>query len=489
MVGNFISLEYKRFFRSSYWQKSLALNIFMAFLGLYLMLNFVIVGFGLFFLLKKHFPEKDPWVLVNSYLFFWWGIDMLWRYFNQKLPEAAVKPFLTLSLRKKQIAHYILFKSTFSFWNVLPIMFFVPFAAVLWSKGYDHTQILLWVGTALGLVLVNNYMNYLVNNSDKFLWLLGSLLIGIFGLDYFNKVPFHKYFYQLFDTRAHLLVSLAVIWLFVFLFYRLAYKNIYSHLYLDDKLKGKQKAVHTSDLSFTSRFGEVGTYLNNDIKLIWRNKRTKNMVYGLLFMPLMGLMYIFRDYKDAESMIIQFFVPAVYMVGLVSISFGLNIPAWDSAYYPLLMSQKVNLRKYIEAKWLFLSMVNIIGFILSIPYAFKDIRLLLLLFTSLMLNLGVINFVVLWNSSNNSKRIDLDQKATFNTQGFSIRNLVMSMIVYFVPFILMIVGMKTIGFGYTMFIVSSLALVSLFFKNTYLDKITALYQKKKYKTLQGFKQD
>lgn len=71
MTAHFLKLEWKQYFRSSYWQKSIFLNILLAFFALYFMVSFLIIGIGGYFILKEQFPEQNPLVLVNSFLMYY----------------------------------------------------------------------------------------------------------------------------------------------------------------------------------------------------------------------------------------------------------------------------------------------------------------------------------------------------------------------------------------------------------------------------------
>jgi len=85
MIKHFLNFEWKQFFRSSYWQKSIALNILMGFLALYFILVFLVLGIGLYPILKKQFPESDPLIILNGFLFYWFLGDLVMRFFLQKL--------------------------------------------------------------------------------------------------------------------------------------------------------------------------------------------------------------------------------------------------------------------------------------------------------------------------------------------------------------------------------------------------------------------
>ena len=70
MFQKFITLEWHRFFRSSYWQKSLILNILLGFFALYMLASFLIIGLAIYPMLKEKVPDKDPFILVNRFLIY-----------------------------------------------------------------------------------------------------------------------------------------------------------------------------------------------------------------------------------------------------------------------------------------------------------------------------------------------------------------------------------------------------------------------------------
>ena len=59
MIVPFLKLEWKQYFRSSYWQKSIFLNILLAFFALYFMASFLIIGIGGYYILKDQFPNQE----------------------------------------------------------------------------------------------------------------------------------------------------------------------------------------------------------------------------------------------------------------------------------------------------------------------------------------------------------------------------------------------------------------------------------------------
>src|SRR5690554_8189546 len=116
-IKHFIKQVCKQYFRSAYCQKIIAINILFVFVALYFVVSFLILGIALYPILKEQFPDKDPLVIVNSYLFYWFLTDLVMRFFFQKLPVMSVKPLLILPVKRSKVVHYVLGKSVLSFFN------------------------------------------------------------------------------------------------------------------------------------------------------------------------------------------------------------------------------------------------------------------------------------------------------------------------------------------------------------------------------------
>jgi hypothetical protein len=110
MISHFLKLEWKQFFRSASFGKSIGIKIVMGFFGLYFITMFLFMGIGAFYGLKKFFPEQDPLMVVNSFLLYAITADLIFRYIMQKLPLMNIQPLLTLPINKNKIVHYVLVK-------------------------------------------------------------------------------------------------------------------------------------------------------------------------------------------------------------------------------------------------------------------------------------------------------------------------------------------------------------------------------------------
>ena len=103
MISHFLRLEWKQYFRSANWQKSIFLNILLVLFALMFALYFLAGGLLAFKIIKKTYPTEDPFILVNSFLLFAIVGDLVFRYIMQKLPVMNIKPMLTLPIKNNKI--------------------------------------------------------------------------------------------------------------------------------------------------------------------------------------------------------------------------------------------------------------------------------------------------------------------------------------------------------------------------------------------------
>jgi len=485
MFKKFINLEYKQFFRSRYWQKSLALNILLGFFALYLLASFLVLGLAVYPLLKEKIPDKDPFIIVNHFLIYIFLIDLIVRYFLQNLPKLSVKPFFILPVKRSQITHYLLGKSALSFFNFLPAMFYIPFSIMLIINGYNILGVLMWLLAVLTLTLSNNYLNSLINKNNRLFLLVLALLVLISISQYFGwfdwTIVFSRLFYGFYQYPISVILAIAVF----LLCYYLAYKTLKQQLYLDF-ISQKKQFTADEGLTWLDRFGQKSIFLRNDIRLIRRNKRPKMVFIMSFIMVFYGLMFFSNPIYMEKTPFMLIFV-VLFMSGAFTLNFGQFVPAWDSGYYSFFMSQNFKYREYLEAKWLMMTMMTILLFILSTPYLYFGGKILLLLLVGAVFNLGFTSYLVLFFGAYNRKAIDLNKSAMLNYQGTSAIQFLMVFLIMIVPIIIYGLANYFWGFNIAVGIIFILGILGLLFKKSIMDFIEKKYIANKYKTISAFK--
>lgn len=486
MFKHFTRLQWKSFFRSSSLGKSLGIKILMGFMAVYFLGILAFSGAGLFYILEKQFPDSDAVFILSQYLVFWVLGELFLRYFMQKLPVMDIKPFLPLPVKKSSITHYILACSAVSFYNFLALFFFVPFCIVLLVQGYAALNVLVWLISVIGIVLSINYIIFLINKNDKALMALVFVLAGLYGSEYFGILPVKQYvdtiFYALFINPIYNLIPL----LLAATSYYINYKYLRGKLFLDVTLKQETKLATTADLSWTERFGSIALFLRLDLKMIWRNKRTKMQVFISLGLVAYGLIFYSTGTYGPTSTI--YILAGIFITGAFLSNFGQFIPAWDSAYYSMIMAQNIPLRKYLESKAGLISVSVVAMFLLSIPYVYFGWQALAINLACALYNLGVNLPVVLFFGSFNKKRIDLTKSAFGNMQGTSSTQFLILIPLIVVPGLLYFVLKTFVSFEAAIVMLSILGIIGYALKKPLLNKITEGYRKRKYNMIAGFKE-
>ncbi|ARV06975.1 hypothetical protein BTO04_09880 [Polaribacter sp. SA4-10] len=487
MISHFLKLEWKQFVRSAAFGKSIAVKILMGFFALYFILTFLAIGVGGYFILKKEFPDSDPLELVNSYLLFAILGDLIFRYLMQKLPIMNIKPMLILPIKKSNLVHYVLGKSSFSFFNILGLFFYIPFAIVLIKEGYNTTGVLGWLFTMILIIQSANFLNFLINKNNIALVVIAAILLSLIGLQKFNILDVVSYGGQVFNAiYANPIFSLIGVVVLVVL-YQLNYKQLRNQVYLDEAVAAKVEEAKSADLSFTDRLGDVAPFIKNDMRLIWRNKRTKTVFLMSFLFLFYGLIFFTNEMYAKMPAMLMF--ASLFITGGFALNYGQFIPAWDSAHYKMLMSQSFRYRKFLESKWVLMVSMTTILYVLSFPYLYFGIDVFLMITVGAIFNIGFNSLFLLYAGSFNRKRIDLTKGGFGNTQGTSATQFLIIIPLMLFPMLLFWVFNKFVGYNSGFIIVASIGLISLLFKNYAMSFIENKYIKDKYVMINAFEKE
>lgn len=487
MISHFLNLEWKQFFRSASFGKSIGVKILLGFFALYFILMFGILGFGGYYILKEQFPTQDPLILVNSYLLFAITGDLIFRYLMQNLPIMNIKPLLVLPIKKNKIVHFILAKSSVSFFNIMSLFFYIPFSFVLINEGYATAGVLGWLFLMILLIQSANFLNFLINKNNIALWVLALILLGGFLVQRYDVFNLAGFIGQGFDfVYQNPIYSLLGVVLLAVLYF-LNYKQLKNQVYLDEAIATKVKEANASDLSWTEKLGDVAPFIKNDLRLMWRNKRTKSSIW----MVAVGLLYGLFFYPNPvyASMDFMYVLVGIFSTGTFLINFGQFIPAWDSSYYNMLMSQNFKYERYLKSKFTIMSISVVALFVLGIPYVFFGWKVLLVHFAAMIYNVGVNTHVILYGGTFNRKKINLDEKAAFNFQGTGAVQWIIGL-----PLMILPMGMFALINWLVSFEIAALTLAVLGFIGIALHKklmaaITKKYIANKYVMIHAFKQE
>lgn len=485
MIAHFLRLEWKQYFRSSYWQTGIALKIIMGFFAVFMLFYLLALGIFSFKIIEELFPNHEPFRLVNSYLLYAIAMDLIFRYLMQKLPIMNIKPMLILPIKKSKLVHFVLSKSAFTFFNIMPLFFYIPFAMQLIRKGYDTNGALGWLLAMFLITQSINFINFLINKNNIAFWSTAVVVAGLALLQRFEIFDVTIYSEAAFQgVYNQPMLALAGIPLLIALYYT-NYKQLVGKVYLDDVVSAKTKEANSADLSWADRFGNVAPFLKNDIRLIWRNKRPKT-VFLMSFIFVAYALIFFTQEVYEEKMPAFLVFAAVFTTGGFALNFGQFIPAWDSSYYKVLMSQNIKYRLFLESKWYLMVVMTAILYILSIPYIYFGIDKFLMITAGAIFNIGFNSLFLLYAGSFNRKRIDLERSAFANYQGTSATQFIIILPILGLPMLLFWVFSSLINFNAGIIAIATVGIVAILFKGYFMNVIESKYIRDKYAAIQAF---
>lgn len=485
MLQRFIKLEFKSFFRSSSLAANIVVKIFQVLGILYMLAVFVLLAFGAFYYPKKEL-HIDPLPFISKFLVYWLILDLFLRYFFQQMPTQNIKPFLTMNIKKSTLVNYMISKTFTSFFSWGGLFIYIPILGLLLYNGYSIAGSFSWVLAVIILSFCSNFINILLNGKDLAIWIVGAAMVLAGGLDYYNIIALssasEKAFMLFYD---HWYAVAAPIVIFGLL-YNFCRKFIYDNFYLDKGLEMKQEVGKTENIQFLNKYGVLGTFINNDIRMIKRSKAAKSIALGSFLFLFYGLLlFSSPTYKTAYM---QLFM-GLFVTGGFLFLFGQRVPSFDSSYYPLMMTLNVPYKEYLKAKWWLIVSAVAVSMVLAVGYAVVSWDLYFTFLAGGLYNIGVNSQVVLLSGAFNKNPVDLNSrsKAMGKKNNFSFKNIILLLPQMVLP--MAVFGVVKHFFGTTAAVASLgiLGLIGFFLREKFFDFIVKLYKKEKYSTIKAFK--
>jgi len=479
--------QWKEKIRSPFWQKSIILNIVLGILGLYLLLNFVMIGYFADVILKKVFVNTDVVESFARVLFYYFAFDLIIRFFVQQVPTLSIQPYLTLPIKKAKLLHYPLIKSIPDFMNIVALLLILPFFIKVVCATKTPFFSLAWIMTVISLVAINNYLNFSLKKyfAKRPLLILLFLAIVVFliYLDFSKTVSFSNYFLAGFlgiaETPILVLIPVTVAAISYYIGYYLLKKNSY----IEDKQTNQR--VNAGSLSFLTRYGEIGNLMRTEIKMILRNKRPKSLLYISIMFFAYG--FIFYQDKNLNNNLMLIFI-GFFLTSIFAIQYGQFSFSWESSFFDSYLANKISPFSYMKSKFMLFALTSIIGFFVTLPYAFISYKIAYINAAMLIYNIGISSVMILAISTYNTTRIDLGRSQFMNYQGTGVTQFLSVIPLAGLPAIIYLIFKYFDVPQYSIYALALLGSLGIVFNTFLLKMVTRQFLKRKYKMALGFRQ-
>ena len=478
---------WKEQFRTFYWKKSWLVLIFTLLIKLYLGANFLFLGIFSDLILKELFPAKPLVDIHFQLLFYYWMIDLFFRFKFQEVKLMHFKPYFTLPIARSKLDSFSLIKSTLNNYTLVHCFLVFPFffRHILHNESTVFS-ILWWFIVLSGLFFVS----------------FASLYLRLF----FQKKPFFGVFFVLFfigsifmEFKGFLsmssslisIVHLAKIHLYpVLLFPVIAGFALWMVLRFIKSLKYIEFESDSINLkvtrfSFLERWGELGQHLLLDIKFLYRNKRTRASLVSCLIFPAWYYMMVTPTLDLSSS---KHVFAGIFTISQLCISYGQFVFAGHSTYFDGLMTQRLSMYQFIRAKYFLFVFSMILIYCVLLSFGFLNPALPWINFSLLVFSIGTMPYLVLIVACYRYQRFEITQKSSFNYQGFSFLSLVPAGVVSTFAILVFnafsLFDLKNYAYA-TYFVIGIGGILSY---KWWLKSISSKFEEQKYKLAEGFRE-
>ena len=467
-------------------EAKLAIKFLMGFVVLYFVGFLLFAGIAVYPILSDQFPERDPISIINSVLVLIFISELIIRYFLQQLPVTEIKSFLLLSIPKKLIIRNVLFRSLFSVYNATPVLFYLPISISMLQDDYALGQVIAWWLAVTTFSLCLNFISFLATKNNKALAGFVILIILLYLIESYIHVETLSAVGYFFDV-----LTMEPLWVLVplgvfVLLYQITFSFLKKNLNLEGSLAAKKEVANAGRYDFLEVFGSHALFLKNDLRLIVRNVRPKNIVMMSFLFLFYGLFFFTQD-NQPESLLV---FASVFISGGFLLTYGNYVPAWDSEYYAFLMCQNLSYKKYLDSKWRLMTSAIIFSTVLSLPYLYFGVKIYFLILSGAAFNIGLGTWITLYGGLLNKQLLKLNVKAKAfeNTQAFSGKMMLMIFPKMVLPVLLYIIPATLFNPTAGYITLAASGVLGIVFKNQILTQMAKLFAKQKHEMLQAFTQ-
>lgn len=422
-----LGIGWKESLRSAIWHRKALVNALLIFMFIYLASSLALLGVVLDdVLIKLPFDEityrqfKESFVLrrLNQFLLYYFFGDFLLRYFMQKLPALSIQPLLHLPIKKSTMVHLMLSRSVLSPFNLWHFIVLGPFVFELFDN-LPTAQAMGWTFGMGALIMANNFWLLLLKRtSDVDTRVYVALILGFISLiaiDWFELIDtlqvsmnlFNQLFIHPWTAVAPLILAAVAYWI--------NHRYLRANMYLQKLRSNKRSEYAYTGGGVLSRFGKIGLLSEMEFKFIWRNKRPRSVL--LLTVLFLGYGLLVFPNEEFQGSYLVYVLFSIIITGMFMMNYGQYLLGWDGSHFDHVLTRGVSFEDYYMGKFVMMTIVSATSMILSTPYAYFGMEVLLVLFAVFLYNVGINAHVTMFFGSFNPKKIDLTNATVFNWQG------------------------------------------------------------------------
>ena len=417
-------------------------------------------------------------------------VDFGMRFTMQQTPAHIVKPYILLPLPRYTCIDAFVYNSLISKGNFICFTFFLPYALMSIVFSYGLAMLL-----CLVLILINSQWYSIARTLIKQTELWWALPIIIYGIEamplyvgsnagWSQFTDIYSYVGTMLDKHSMLpllfgIMALAAI---ILINRRLQYASIEKELMCSEVKKSVKKV---NKFAFFEKYGEIGLFLQLEMKLLLRNATPKKALKsGFFTMALICAFIVLSDVYDSDGMTNFWGLYAFMIFGTMNL---IGLMSYEGNYIDCLLTHRENILSLLKAKYVFYSLLLIAPFLLMLPAVISGKWSLLMLVSYMIFTMGFQFFIAFQTAVYNKITVPLNtemrDKAGLKTNYIQI---VLVAIVFIVPNILVNILQSVFSENIAYLTMLLIGLCFIVTHRLWLRNVYNRLMKRKYANLEGF---
>jgi hypothetical protein len=483
-----LSLIAKRFFRSPSFSNDLAIQIILGAISVSIVGYFLVFGFLLERVIVSTLKQSNAVVFLNGLLVYYFIGEFIVRYFFQSLPTLEVRPFLHLPIKRNKVVNFFLALSSIQVINIFVFLLFSRFAISAVAQAYGIQHAWIWLLSLWFISLIFHYVVVLLKvTSSKIEWKLAFIIVIcslIAGADYFGWIKLSLVAERFFNAILQGYTVIGALFLVVIFLYYVAHRKILHRLYPEEIKVTENQFSHSTNFSFLRNFGQTGVWMKIELKMLFRNSRTRE-VFFMSTMLLVQELILCNVMKDLDYGVFLFL--AIACTGLFMVNYGQYTFSWQGDHFDFTLTQPTSLRSYLESKcWLLVSMTGL-WFIFTVPLVYFGWEILFINLAATLYNIGVNTFIVMNMAMLHTTKLSLRSGGALNYEGAGASQWLIGIPFLFGPIIIYgpfsLIGYKAFGIA----AVGLVGLIGIILHKTNIDFTYKRFIDRRYKIASSFR--
>jgi len=275
---------------------------------------------------------------------------------------------------------------------------------------------------------------------------------------------------------------------FLFVFWISSQKQMRGELYRELQGEKVKKISSFSKLSFLGQFGEIGEWIQLEIRLILRAKRLKSQFFTIAYLFVLYTLLLYKSKNlSLEKQPVVFLLFGIMTVGSLVIFFGQFIFPLESSCFDGLMTRKASIQNMLKGKYIFYSSYSFMMTLLLLIPVFQDKLSFLFVIANFFFVTGPVSFAIFQSSVYNKTHFDIFSSGWMNWQGQSGNSNIIAMISLFIPVILIYIIFLYLGkeVGCWFMLITGIAFTLT--SQQWLRWTYNRFLKRRYKNMEGFR--